>query len=70
MELSTFAAPSSMAACVSWPQACMKPSRSLANSTPLSSLTLSASMSARRKMHLPGLPPTMSPTSPLGSKRR
>ena len=45
--LSSRAAPTSMAVCRSWPQACIAPSMVLLNSTPVASCTGSASMSPR-----------------------
>ena len=70
IPLSTVAAPSSMAPWVSCPQACMTPGFSEANSTPLFSVMLRASMSARRTMILPGFPPLSSARRPVGSRRR
>jgi hypothetical protein len=54
--VSSAAAPSSMAVWPSCPHACMTPSRSDANSTPLSSWMGSASMSARSASVRPGRP--------------
>ena len=53
---SSCAAPSSIAVWPSCPQACMTPSRSEANSTPLSSWIGSASMSERSARVRPGRP--------------
>jgi hypothetical protein len=50
------AAPSSIAVCPSWPQACIAPGFSEAKSTPLSSVMGSASMSARSATVGPGRP--------------
>src|SRR2546428_2015549 len=54
---STRAAPTSIATCAPWPQACMAPSTSDANGSPVSSRSGSASMSARSRIVGPGLPP-------------
>ena len=52
MSMRTWAAPSSMAAWVSWPQACITPGVCDAKGRPVSSLMGRASMSARRPTHL------------------
>ena len=53
---STVAAPRSMAAWQSWPQACMRPGESEENGSPVSSATGSASMSARSSTRLRAVP--------------
>ena len=53
-SLSSWAAPDSIAVCVSWPQACMHPSTCDAKSRPVSSGIGSASMSPRRRIVGPG----------------
>ena len=69
MAHSSLAAPSSMAACVSWPQACITPAFSLAKLSPVCSCTGRASISARMATHLPGFAPFMSATAPVGRGR-
>ena len=60
---SSRAAPRSMATWVSWPQACMTPSISEANSRPVSSPRGRASMSARSSVVGPGWSPSMTATT-------
>ena len=59
------AAPSSIATWVSWPHACIAPSTSDVNSSPVSSWSGSASMSARRRIVGPGMPPSITATTEL-----
>ena len=47
MLFKTIAVPSSIAVCMSWPQACMTPGFVLAHATPVASVMGSASKSAR-----------------------
>src|SRR3984957_12181155 len=54
---STRAAPTSIAVCRSWPQACIAPSIRDANGRPVASVTGSASLSARSSTTGPGRPP-------------
>ena len=51
------AAPTSIAVCASWPQACIAPLTSEANGSPVSSGIGNASMSARNKIVGPGRAP-------------
>ena len=60
----SLAAPSSMAVCMSWPQACMAPFSDL-KARSVMSVTFSASMSARSRMHRPVSSPVMEATMPL-----
>ena len=72
-ETSAWAAASSIATWVSWPQACMTPTvfpsqvavALLANGRSTSSLTGSASMSARSATTGPGRPPSITATTPV-----
>ncbi len=64
-SLSRWAAPDSIAVCVSWPQACMHPSTCDAKSSPVSSGIGSASMSPRRMIVGPGAEPSSRATMPL-----
>ena len=66
---STLAAQSSMAACVSCPQACMTPSFSLEKARPVFSVTGSASISARIATQPPGFSPFIRATTPVGRGR-
>src|SRR4051795_5083180 len=68
-SLSTRAAPSSIAVWPSWPQACMTPGFSEANSTPLCSSIGSASMSARSATTGPGRPVSRCATTPCSAGR-
>ena len=67
---STRAAPASIAVCRSWPQACIAPSISDANGSPVVSVTGSASMSARSSTTGPGLPPRSTAVTELSSLPR
>ena len=65
---SSFAVPSSIATCMSCPQACIMPGSSLLYGSPVSSVTGSASISARNATHLPDpLPPWISPMTAVGT---
>ena len=57
------AAPRSMATWVSWPQPCIAPTFSEANSRPVSSLSGRPSMSARSRIVGPGRAPSMTATT-------
>ena len=62
---SILAALTSIATCVSWPQACMTPGTSEAKSRPVSSGIGSASMSPRSSTVGPGRAPSSTPTTEL-----
>ena len=62
---SSRAEPASMATWVSWPQACIAPSTSLAKSSPVCSGIGRASMSPRSRIVGPGLPPVSRAAMPL-----
>ncbi len=61
----TSATPSRVAVWMSWPQACILPSASLAKGRPVRSWMGSASMSARMASVGPDLPPSMVPSTPV-----
>ena len=65
MSMRMCAAVSSMEMWQSWPQACITPSFTLAYSAPVVSWTVRASISARRRMVLPGLVPSMVASTPV-----
>ena len=66
---SSFAAPSSIAVCMSWPQAWFSPGHWLAKGRPLSSSRNRASMSARSRSVFPGRFPCTRATTPPPSCR-
>ena len=70
MEARTLAGPSSMAVCMSCPQAWLTPGVLLAKENPVSSCTGRASMSARKPTVFPGFPPRRMPTTEVFVGRR
>ena len=66
-SFSTLAAPRSIVMCVSWPQACIRPSCLEAKGSPVASVMGRPSISARRAITLPGLPPSIRATTPESS---
>ena len=65
--MSTFAAPSTIVMCASWPQACIMPGCSERKGSPSGSSSGSASMSARRATTWPGNAPSITPTTQVRS---